>query len=159
MVVRQFASKSKEAIMATNSSLPNVPEAHIRVPDESKSSSNRGINIALVLTVVLSLACIIWAALAVPKSNFDGAQTRPEMIRQNSSLPDPRTLPPGTTGALMPNRGDEHADGNKSYLNGQEVQGDTITRGPGSPPAQPEKTSSRAGQDETGGVTSNSGQQ
>jgi hypothetical protein len=126
--------------MATNYSSPSVPEAHIKVADEPKSSSNGGINIALILTVFLSLACIIWAALAVPKSNFEGNMTRPEVVRQNSNLPDPSTLAPGTTGAVLPNQGNEHIDGNKSFLNGQQVQGDTITSGPGAPPAQPEKT-------------------
>ena len=143
--------------MATNSSTPSVPEAHITVPDEPKSSSNGGINISLVLTVVLSLACVIWAALAVPHWNFDGDKTRPENIRQNANLPDPSTLAPGTTGAIMPNQGNEHDNGSKSYLNGQQVQGDTITSGPGAPPAQPE--GGKSGQDERSGVTSNSGKQ
>lgn len=126
--------------MATNFSTPSVPEAHIQVPDEPKSSSNGGINIALGLTVLLSLACIIWAALAVPKWNFDGNQTRPEIIRENANLRDPNTLAPGTKGGLvLPYKGNEH-DSNKSYVNGQAVTGDTIKSGPSSPPAQPEKT-------------------
>jgi hypothetical protein len=124
--------------MATiNSSTSDIPEAHITRPDESKASSNGGINIALVLTVVLSLACIIWAAISVPKWNFDGDQTRPENIRQNSSIADPNKMAPGATGATMPNKGNEHDNGNKSYLNGQQVQGDTITSGSGAPAAEP----------------------
>ncbi len=145
--------------MATNYSSQSIPEAHIKVADEPKASSNGGINIALILTVLLSLACVIWAALSVPKSNFEGDQTRPENVRENSNLPDPHTLAPGTTGAVIPNQGNEHDNGNKSFLNGQQVQGDTITRGPGAPPAQPEKTSGRAGQDERGGVVGNSDSQ
>ncbi|HEY9676719.1 MAG TPA: hypothetical protein V6C76_01860 [Drouetiella sp.] len=138
--------------MASNSSTPTMPEANITRPDEPVSSSNRGINIALVLTVVLSLACTIWAALAVPRWNFDGDMTRPENVRQNSNLPDPDSLAPGATGAVMPNKGNEHDNqgSNKSFLNGQEVQGDTITRGPGSLPAQPEKSSKLSGSDMMG---------
>ena len=144
----------------TNSSTPNVPEANITVPDESKASSNGGINIALVLTVLLSLACIVWAALAVPRWNFDGDKTRPENIRQNANLPDSNKLAPGTTaGPVLPYKGNYHDSGNKSYVNGQAVSGDTITSGPGAPPAQPVKTGGRSGQDERGGVTSNSGAQ
>lgn len=152
--------------MATNSPTPSptpspsssstVPEAHIKVPDEPKSSSNGGINIALILTVVLAIACVIGALLAVPKWTFDGDSTRPENVRRNSGLPDPNTLPPGTTGAYRPNQGPAETD-DKSFVNGQAVQGDTITRGPGAPPAQPAKTSSQAGQNERGGFTSNSG--
>lgn len=146
--------------MATNSPTPNVPEAHITRPDEPKSHSDGGIRMSLVLTVVLALACIIGAVLAVPKWNFNGDATRPENIRQNSNLPDPATLPPGTKGAVMPNQGNEHDDGNKSFLNGQQVQGDTITRGPGATPAQPEKTNALNGRDDDKmGVTNNSGSQ
>ncbi|MBI2811103.1 MAG: hypothetical protein HYX67_09780 [Candidatus Melainabacteria bacterium] len=138
--------------MAINSSTPNVPEAHVTVPDESISSSNGGINIALVLTVLLSLACIVWAAIAVPRWNFDGDKTRPENIRQNANLRDPNTMAPGTTaGPVLPYKGNYHDSGSKSYVNGQAVTGDTITSGPGAPP------SGTSGQDERGGVTSNSG--
>jgi hypothetical protein len=139
--------------MAINSSTPSVPEAHITVPDESTSSSNGGINIALVLTVVLSLACIVWAALAVPHWYYEGDKTRPENIRQNANLPDPSKLAPGTIGPVMPNKGSEHDSGNMSYSDGQAVQGDAITSGPGAPHG------GKSGQDERGGVTSNSGKQ
>lgn len=146
--------------MAINSSTPNIPEANIKVPDEPKSSSNGGLNIALVLTALLSIACIAWAALSVPHWNFDGDKTRPENIRENANLPNYKDMAPGTTaGPVLPYKGNEHDSGSKSYVNGQAVTGDTITSGPGAPPAQPEKTNGKGGQDERGGVTSNSGTQ
>ena len=127
--------------MAINSSTPDVPEAQITRPDEPKSSSNSGLNISLVLTVVLSLACIIWAALTVPHWNFNGDATRPENMRsKNATAPDPSTLAPGTKGAVMPNKGTEHDAGETNSFNGQALQGDAITQGPGAPPAQTAKT-------------------
>lgn len=160
MVVRRTPSKSKEAVMAINSSTPNVPEAHITVPDESKSSSNGGLKMALVLTVFLSLACVVWAALSVPKWNFDGDKTRPENIRQNANMVDHKTMAPGTTaGTVLQGKGNYHDAADMSYVNGQAVTGDTITSGPGAPPAKPAKTNGNGGQDERGGVTSNSGKQ
>jgi hypothetical protein len=126
--------------MAINSSTPDVPEAHITRPDESKSSSNNGINISLVLTVVLSLACIIWAALSIPHWNFNGDATRPENMRANSGVTDPSLLAPGAKGAVMPNKGSEHDAGETNYSNGQALQGDAITRGPGAPPIDIGKT-------------------
>jgi hypothetical protein len=126
--------------MATNSSTPDVPEAHITRPDEPKSSSNSGLNISLVLTVVLSLACIIWAALSIPHWNFNGDATRPENMRENAGATDPSTLAPGTNGAVMPNKGKEHDLGETNYNNGQALQGDAITVGPGAPPAVSGKT-------------------
>ncbi len=121
--------------MAINSSTPEVPEAHVKRPDEPKSSSDSGINISLVLTVVLSLACIIWAALMVPHWVFNADSTRPENMRSNnSSGPDSSTLAPGTKGPLMPNKGTEHDAGESNSFNGQALQGDAITKGPGAPP-------------------------
>ena len=149
IVVRLVRGKSKEAIMAS-SNIPTVPEAHITRPDEPKSSSNGGLNIALVVTVVLSIACVIWAALAVPHWNFNGDSTRPENIRQNANPTNPNSLSPGTTGAVMPNKGNEHDMGNKSYLNGQQIQGDTITSGPGASPGNPEGSNKTLGSDRGG---------
>ncbi len=102
----------------------------IKKPDESKSSSNRGINIALILTLVLSIVLLIGALLFVPHDNFSPAMS-PEGSGTGVRTTDTTTIPDGTKGAVI-NKSTPESKDNKSYLLNQQVQGDTISPvGPG----------------------------
>jgi hypothetical protein len=107
-----------------------MPETEIRA-DESKSSSNKGINTALILTVVLAIVIVIGALLAIPHENWSSAN-RPE--NGGSSSPTPtniNTLAPGTLGAVINKTGSESTS-DLSRSQNQKVQSDTISPvGPG----------------------------
>lgn len=102
----------------------------IKKPDEPKSSSNRGINIALILTLVLSIMLLIGALFFVPHDNFSPTMS-PEGSGLGVPMPNTAGIPPGTKGEVI-NKPTPERNDNKSYLLNQQVQGDTISPvGPG----------------------------
>ena len=92
--------------------------------DEPIASSNAGMNVALVLTLILSAVLVLWAIAFTPHENDNiGHTPQDQAIRSHSVSP--------TYGQSTESGRTVQSNNDKSYDGGQQVQGDTITSGPG----------------------------
>lgn len=100
------------------------------VKEEPRASSNAGMNVALILTVVLSLVFVLWA-IAVG-SKHDSSRVISPSEQFNGQMSSPKA-PSKTSHTTYFNGKQVHSDNDKSFVDGTETQA-----APPSPNIQPE---------------------
>lgn len=94
------------------------------VYEEPIRSSNAGMNVALVLTLILSAILVLWAIAFNPPQNNNMTHTPADTV----NMPRGNLATPGRS---FDAGREVQSNNDKSYESGQQVQGDTITSGPG----------------------------
>ena len=108
--------------MVINSPLMPKTETVKAKPDDTRQSGNDGINMALGLTLILSIVIIMWALLVIPYNSF-GTSFAPTVST--------KAIAPGTLGAVINKTGSESSS-DLSHSQSEKVQSDTISPvGPG----------------------------